>query len=206
MSISRRQLKGLGIEDEKAESIIEAHTEVTSRMQKEIDELNEKIKSLQADSDKLSAVQKELNELKSKTADYDDLKQKYEDEKEAFGNFKKKVEDQNAMNKVKDAYKALLKASNIDDKRLDAILKVTDFTEKKLGKDGKFENEENLVEAIKNEWKDFIVSEGKRGAGVETPPANTGGSALTKADIMAIKDTSERQKAIADNPKLFGLE
>jgi hypothetical protein len=29
---------------------------------------------------------------------------------------------------------------------------------------------------------------------------------MTKADIMKIKDTSERQKAIAENPELFGIQ
>ena len=38
-----------------------------------------------------------------------------------------------------------------------------------------------------------------------TPPPGNGGKTLTKDDIMKIKDTQERQKAIAENPALFGL-
>ena len=40
--------------------------------------------------------------------------------------------------------------------------------------------------------------------GTKTPPAGSG-QTLTKVDIMKIKDTEERQKAIAANPQLFGI-
>ena len=92
----------------------------------------------------------------------------------------------------------MLKAQNIDDKRIDSIIKVTDFTEKKLDKDGKFEHECDLVESIKNEWKDFVVTTENRGAPVSLPPANTG-KAITKEEIMKIKDTAEKKQAMLEN-------
>ena len=200
MSITRRFLKGIGITDEQADAIIEAHTSVTERMQAEIDGL----KPFKADAEKLSTVQKELDEATKKIADYEDVVKKYKDEVKAFEDFKKDIENQNSLNKVKDAYKALLTANNVDSKRIDTILKVTDFSNKSLNDKGKFENEKDLVDAIKTEWGDFIVTTEQRGAPVETPPANTG-SKMTKADIMKIKDTEARQKAIAENPELFGI-
>lgn len=200
MSITRSWLKGIGIEAEKVEAIIEAHTEVTTRMQAEIDEL----KPFKEDAKKLPKVQKELNEATEKIAKYEENEKKYQDEHKAFEDFKKEVETKEANAKLKDAYKALLKANNVDEKRYDAILKVTNFADLKLDDKGKFENEKELNEAIKADWKDFIVTTESKGQEVETPPAN-GGNKMTKEQIMAIKDTGERQKAIAENPELFGI-
>lgn len=194
MAFTRNFLKSLGLTDEQIQSVIEEHTSVTDALKK-----------YKEDAEKLPVVQKELDDLKKDTADYEAIKKQYADEKQAFEEFKKNVDSEKALNNVKSAYKALLKANNVDDKRIDSILKVTDFTEKKLNKDGKFENEKDLNEAIKTEWKDFIVKTETRGAEVETPPANNGGNKLTKADIMKIKDTEKRQQAIADNPELFGI-
>ena len=200
MSITRKFLKGIGVTDEQADAIIEAHTAVTERMQTEIDAL----KPFEADSKKLSQVQKELDEATQKIAKFGDIQKKFDDEHAAFEAFKKDVETKDAVNKVKEAYKALLKANNVDDKRFDTILKVTDVANLKLNENGKFDNEKELNEAIKTEWKDFIVTSESRGEHVENPPANSG-SKKTKEEIMKIKDTSERQKAIAENPELFGI-
>jgi hypothetical protein len=38
---------------------------------------------------------------------------------------------------------------------------------------------------------------------MKTPPAGSGTSTLTKEQIMAVKDTAERQRLIAANPQLF---
>lgn len=194
MAFTRSFLKSLALTDEQLQAVMEEHVAVTDAL-----------KQYKADAERLSEVQKELDDLKKSTADYESIKQQYADEKKAFEDFKRNVEAENARAKTRDAYKALLKAQNIDDKRIDAILKVTNFDEKKLGKDGKFENESDLVSAIKSEWNDFIVTKEERGAEIETPPANTGGKKLTKDDIMKIKDTAERQKAIAENPDLFNI-
>ena len=202
MSLTRSFLKSIGVEAEKVEAIIEAHAEVINRMQAEIDEL----KPFKVDAKKLPSVQKELDEAKKTIEESEDWKKKLEEEKKAFEEFKKEVEAKDTLNAVKDAYKAILKANNVDDKRFDAILKVTDFSELKLNDKGKFDNEKELAEAIKADWKDFIVNTGSKGEHVETPPAGNGGNLKTKEDIMKIKNASERQKAIAENPQLFGIE
>lgn len=201
MSITRKFLKGIGITDEQADAIIEAHTSVTERMQIEIDNL----KKFEEDAKKLPEVQKELDKATKMVADYEDLNKKYEDEKSAFEAFKKDIDAKNSLAAVKDAYKALLKSARVDDKRLDTIMKVTDFASLKLNKEGKFDNEKDLAEAIKTEWADFIVTKSERGEHVDTPPATGSGTKLSKEQIMKIKDTSERQKAIAENPELFGI-
>ena len=192
-----RKIIGDVCTDEMENSIIALHIGV-------VDPLKDELQTAKADAAKLETVQKELDDLKKTNKDYDELKTKYDDEHKAFEDFKKNVEETNSLNKLRDAYRSLLKEQNVDEKRIDAILKVTDFSEKKIGKDGRFEDEAELVKSIKDDWKDFIVTKENRGAQVETPPAN-GGKVKTREEIMKIKNTEERQKAIAENPELFGL-
>lgn len=201
MSITRKFLKGIGIEEDKIDAIIEAHTSVTERMQGEIDRL----KPFEAEAQKLTDVQKDLDDAKATIAKYAEIEKRYNEEHNAFEAYKKDIDAQNTLNRVKGRYKELLKANNIDEKRFDAILRVTDFSDKKLNKEGKFENEDALTEAIKKDYEGFIVSHENRGVEVANPPKTEGANKMTKEQILDIKDRKERQKAMAENPELFGI-
>ena len=102
------------------------------------------------------------------------------------------------------AYRKLLSGEGISEKRIDSILKVTDFSTMKRGKDGTLEGEDALKEAINKEWGEFKTTVSEKGAVVEKPP-QIGKATKTKDEIFAIKDTAERQKAIAENHELFGF-
>ena len=192
MSLTRKMLKGMGLTEEQVDSIIEEHTAVT-------DALKEKANQYEADAKKLADVQKELNDLK---AGGDDWKEKFDAEHKAFEDYKKDIESKAEISKVKDAYRALLKAQNVSEKRIDTIIKLTDFSGIKLTKEGKIANEDKVIESIQSEWSDLIPSEKEHGQKVETPPS--GGKTITREEIMKIKDTGKRQEAIANNPELFG--
>ena len=104
------------------------------------------------------------------------------------------------------AYTELLKSAGItSEKRIAKILKVDDIDSLEMGEDGNFKDADKLTERIKNEWAEFITTTETKGAETSTPPKNNGGSAMTKDDIMAIKDAGERQKAIIENHELFGI-
>lgn len=193
MSLTRKMLKGMGLTEEQVDSIIEEHTAVT-------DALKEQVNQYKKDAEGYQTAKKELDDLKSGG---DDWKEKYEAEHKAFEEFKKETEASAERAKVQDAYKALLKAQNVSEKRIDKIIKLTDLDALKLTKEGRIANEEKVIEDIKREWSDFIVSQSDRGTDVDTPPA-AGGKSMTKEQIMAIKDTSKRQQAISENLELFG--
>lgn len=192
MSLTRKMLKGMGLTEEQVDSIIEEHTAVT-------DALKEKANQYEADAKRLASVEKELNDLK---AGGDDWEEKYNAEHKAFEDYKKDIEGKAELDKVKAAYKALLKAQNVSEKRIDTIIKLTDFADLKLTKEGKIANEDKVVEKIKEEWSDLISKESEHGTDVETPPGNS--KTMTREEIMKIKDTSKRQEAIAQNLELFG--
>lgn len=170
MALTRKFLSALGIEAEKIDEIIDAHTETVNALKEERD-------GYKKDAEKLPGIQKELDALKEVGSNEDGYKQKYEDEHVAFENYKKDMAKKEETRQKQDAYRRLLVSSNIDESRIDAILKVTEFDN--IGfKDGKFENEDKLKESIDAEWAGFKKSSGSAGADVETPPAN--GGTMTK--------------------------
>ena len=178
---------------EKAQKIMDEHISVTNGLKDERDSFKEQ-------ADKAADIQKELDGIKGG----EDWKKKFEDEHKAFEDFKKQTAQNAETAKVSAAYRKLLADEGISEKRLDAILKVTDLSKMKLDKDGNLEDTENLKKAINDEWGEFRTTVTERGAQVDKPP-QTSKSKMTKDEIYAIKDAGQRQKAIAENHELFGF-
>ena len=197
-SFARKWLEGiLENEDlstkEKAQQIMDGHIAVTDGLKDERD-------SYKAEADKAADIQKELDGIKGG----EDFKKKYEDLKNEFEGFKKQTAQDAETAKARAAYRKLLADEGISEKRLDAILKVTDLTKVKLDKEGGIENADDLRKAINDEWGEFKTTVTEKGATVEKPP-QIGKAKMTKDEIYAIKDTDQRQKAIAENHELFGF-
>ena len=200
MAFTRKMLKAMGIEDEKIDQIIDAHSETVDALKADRDTYKE-------DAAKLAAVQKELDELKAKGDD--GYKAKYEAEKAAHDALKADIAAKETKKAKTDAYRELLKGANIDEKRIATILRAEAPTIDKieLDADGKIKNAEQYTASIKSDWADFVVTQSAKGTNTATPPANGGAaSTKTKEDILKIKDAGERQKAIAENPTLFGID
>lgn len=190
---SRSFLKSIGLTDEQVTAVMDEHVSVTDALKQQRD-------AFKADAEKVPALNQQIAALEAEKG----YKKKYEDEHTAHEALKQKIVDDEAAAKVKAAYRQLLVDEKVSDKHLDTVLQFTDFSGMKLDKDGKLENEKELREAGRQKWGDFIVTTSERGAHVSTPP--TGGKAVkTKEEIFAIKDTAERQKAIAENHELFGF-
>ena len=202
MALTRKFLSALGIEADKVDEIINAHTETVDALKHERD-------SYKADAEKLPEVQKELNSIKEQAAKNDGknpFEVKYNAIKEEFENYKKEQTAKETKAKKADAYRAILKEAGVSEKRIDAVLRVSDIDDLKLDKDGAVEGKDALLESIKKDWSDFIVTQGTQGAKTPNPPANGGGKTYkSKEEIYAIKDTAERQKAIYENRELFGI-
>lgn len=201
MAVTRSFLKGMGLTDEQVSAIIEEHSNTVNGLKEARD-------AYKADAEKVAGLEKEIETLKANNGD--DWKDKYNTLKQTFDDFKAETASREKSEKIKAAYTQLLKAANVDEKRIDAILKITDFSDKTLDENGKFANESELAEQIKSEWGAFIQQTGTKGTPVETPPDNHGGATMTKADIYAKDEhgrykmsTAERQKALASNPDLM---
>lgn len=198
MALTRRALKAMGLTEEQVDSIVEMHTEVT-------DDLKTKLKAAQEKADNYDTVKKELDGIKAKGSD--DYKQKYDDEHRAFEDFKKSVENEKAFETKKSVFTEIAKKVKVSEKRINSIIRLEkDYIDKlELDKEGKLKSDSEAVEKfIKENYDEYIVTSNKQGANTETPPNNTGGT-MTKEEILKIKDTTERQKAIAENSELFGI-
>ena len=195
MAFTRTWLKSVTKDDEMVNAIMEEHVSV-------VDGLKAKMDSLKEQAEKAADLQKQLEGLQGG----ENWQEKFEKEHKAFDDFKKKVESEAEAEKVKTAFRELLSDEKISGSkdRINAIIRATDFSGMKLGKDGKLEREDEIRKAINSEWGEFKTTVTERGATVEKPP-QVGKSTKTKEEIFAIKDTAERQKAIAENHELFGF-
>ena len=171
------------------------------------EDLTESVKTLKADLEKAererdtykAKAPKEGEETVSKE-DYDKLKNEYAD-------YKADITAKTTRAEKENAFRELLKSVGVSEKRLNAIIKVSDIDGLELDKDGKIKDADKHTETVKTEWADFIETTTTQGANTANPPANTGkGTTKTKEEIMAIKDTATRQAEIAKNPSLFGIK
>jgi len=175
--------------------IIDGHTDSISALRDEISELKEKVSTYKSDAEKLPDVQKELQTLKDATADgrdYDKLKQEYED-------YKADVEAKRTKAAKSAAFMEIVKDAGItSDKAIAKVLKYTNFDEIELDDKGKVVDAKERMKAVKEEWSELVSTTTVSGAKTETPPAHNGGTGMTKEEIMKIKDTTERQKALRE--------
>lgn len=169
---TRKFLATLGIEDDKADEIISRHSEVVNEIKSERDELKSK-------AEELDEVQKQLNKYKKaeeeaeKNAEKDPYKVKYEAIKEEYENYKKEILNKETTAKKTEAYRNLLKDAGVSDKRIDAVLKVSDIESLEFDDEGKVKDADKITESIKTEWSDFIQTTGQQGASVANPPTQT---------------------------------
>lgn len=213
MALTRKWLATLGIEAEKIDEIISAHAESLEAVKSDRDkykaEVDDAKSATETKSGELAAVQKELDELKKQVeADAKDREGKdYDKLKEEFDKYKAEQAEKETKAAKEKALKELLSDMKMSDKGVAQVLKWMGVSKVDLDEDGKIKDAVTLRKSIKEDWGDYIKTEGAQGAHTSTPPngGGGGGNAKTKAEIMKIKDAKERQQAIAENPSLFGL-
>lgn len=201
MALTRKFLASKGIDADVIDEIITAHTETISGLKDELDKAN----AFKAKAEKLDSVEKELNDLKEEAAknggkDYATLKKEFDE-------YKADVAKKETRSLKEAAYKEVLKDAGIPEKHWAKILKYSDVDGVELDDKGQLKTKADILKSVKEEWSDHIETKGQNGANTSTPPAGNGGGAKkTREEILKIKDTFERQQAIADNPEVFGIK
>lgn len=152
----------MGIEDKAIESIIEAHSETVNGLKAERDKYKEQ-------AEKVPDLQRQLEEAQAAGNGSDEWEQKYNEEHQAFEDFKAQVATEKADAEKAQAYRGMLMAAGIDPKRIDAIMRVTDLSGVEM-EDGKLKEAGKLEEAAKEEWADFVVKTFTKGSNPATPP------------------------------------
>ena len=204
MSLSRKFLIAMGIEEDKVDEIVKAHSETVAGLKDEIEKYKSEAGNLEEVKAELAKAKEELkavgDDAKYKVK-YDEIKAEYDKYKSDIANKETKA------NKTK-AFSDMLKEAGIGAKRIDKILAVSgkEIDAIEFDEEGNPKEKETLLKTIKDDWGDFIEKETKQGAKTPKPPASTGGGKMTVDEIRAISDPMERQKAMLENPELFGIE
>ena len=198
MSLTRKMLKAMGIEEEKIDQIIEAHSETVDSLKADRDSYKE-------DAEKLKDVQKELDDMKAKGDD--GWKEKHDALKAEFDQYKNDVQAKETKAAKEAAYRSVLKDANLSEKGIEKAIKYADWDKIELDTDGKLKGANDHIKAARDEWAEYVTTTTTTGAKTSTPPANNGtGTGKTKEEIMAIKDGAVRRAEMAKNPHLFGLD
>lgn len=183
---------------EAVDKIIDGH--VTS-----VNALREDVAKYKADAEKLPTVQKELDDMKANTND--SWKEKYDNLKGEFDQYKNDVQAKETKAAKEAAYRAILKDANLSEKGIEKAIKYAEWDKIELGEDGKLKDANDHIKAVREEWAEYVTTTTTTGARTSTPPANNGGkTGKTKEEIMAIRDPAVRQAEIAKNPEAFGLK
>ena len=194
MALTRKFLSALGIDAEKVDEIIAAHSETVESLKEqrdsfkaeadklsaltaERDSLKEEMrKAADASDEKYNALKAELDKAKSDhdalQAEYDKAKSDNESLQNAFDSYKADVSAKETKVKIENAYRDILREVGISEKRINSIVRITNFDDMKLNEKGGLEDADTLKESVKNDWADFIVTEREKGAEVPTPPNN----------------------------------
>jgi hypothetical protein len=168
MALTRKLLAALGIEDDKIDQIIEAHTETTDALKKQRD-------GFKVTADKVADLEKELETAKANAGDSDGFKAKFEAEHKAFEDFKADLKAREAHDAKANAARAYLKEKGIGDKSLGLALKALGADIDALELDGdSIKDAKSLDDALAGDLAQLVTTTTTKGADTSTPPANEG--------------------------------
>lgn len=196
MALTRKFLSALGIEAEKIDEIIGAHTDT-------IEGLKDELAKVKADAAKLPEVQKELDDLKAKPDD--GWKDKYDAARKELADYKESIANEKALAAKKAAYQELCKDAGLSENGITKAVKYADLDSVELDDAGKIKDGKSLIKSIREEWPEHIVKDSTSGAKTATPPG--GGSAGLKSREEIYKkdehgrfvlDAAQRQQALSE--------
>ena len=203
MAITVKYLEDLGVEKEVAEKIFAERSKEIEADKAKREKLETELKEK---TDSLDNLSKEFEDLKANNASAEEYKSKYE----------ALVADNEAKAKQAEADRILAEKTENINKRFEAVVGEKKFSHNAIKADylKKFgealELEENKSLSDEQVFHNLIKDDATAFTGVTAvklaggTPQGNGTKYTSKADIMAIKDRTERRNAIAQNLELFG--
>ena len=165
MALTRKFLEALGIEQAKIDEIISAHTEVTDSLKADRDSYKEKAEKYDQTKTELDKAKSELDKVNK-----DEYKTKYESLEAEFNKYKTDIAEKEVKGRKEEAYKKMLKEIGVNEKSIDAILRVKDLNTIKLDDKGEIVDVDTLKESEKKDWEGFIIESEVHGQDPSTPP------------------------------------
>ena len=166
MSLSRTDLKLIGLNDDQIESVIAAHSETVSALKQKYSDLESKYNAAKETADRLPAVQKELDDLRK------------EDYKGKYDNLFASVEKGKARAAKETAVKAYYEGKNIRGQNLTIAMRGTDLDALQLDDSGNLADTAALDALVDGDFRPLVtsarrtVSSGGTLAGHSDPPQN----------------------------------
>ena len=217
MALTRRMLTAMGIEAEKIDQIIEAHTESTEALKAKAEEEKAKADELREKASKVPDLEGQIEALKA-ADESDEWKAKYEQAKSdadkakadadklqgeidslnaakdklqgEFDAYRGDVANEKANAEKLELYKGLLREIGLDEKRVEKAARLKGLDELEV-EDGKLKGYDELKASEAEEWAEFIPqSQGTHGQSVPNPPK--GGSVPEGADPEIAKMLQQR--------------
>lgn len=196
MAFTRKFLSALGIEADKIDEIISAHTEVTDGLKNERDKYK-------ADAEKVDEITKERDKYKSEAEKNGGNSEKYDKLKKEFDDYKAEIKEKETRTAKEKAYRDML-ADVLDDKGITKAVKYAEWDKIELDDDGKLKDASEHIKSVQEEWSDYKLTKSREGSNTP-PPAKSGGSIAvkTKEEIYKMENgryvlsASERQAELA---------
>lgn len=190
--------------DSAIKEIIAGHTASVDALKEKITNLEDANKTAETTKTELEKAKKDLKTAQDALKAAEPYKEQYENEHKAFEAFKTETVTKETKLKSDAAFTSWLKAQGYSDAGIAKIVKYGGFTPE-FDDGGNITNADSLLQSVSAEWGEYHNSDVKvEGVQTAQPPATKAGG-MTKEEIMSIKDTTARQKAIAENPEMFGL-
>lgn len=182
MALTRKFLKAMGIEDEKIEQIIEAHTETMSG-------LKDSLEKAEAAAKDLPDVQKELDTVKAdlEAVRKDGWKDKHDTLKKEFEDYKKGVTAKETKAAKEAAARAYYQEKGITGKALEIALRGSgaEIEAVELSENGKIKDAKALDALIEGTFSGLVSTTTTKGAETATPPAAGGSSSKNEPNTRA---------------------
>ena len=121
--------------------------------------------------EEIDALTEEKQTAQDSATTAEKWKTKYEALKDEFNTYKSDQTAKETRSAKERAYRELLKAAGVTEKRIDSVVRVSDLDGLELDDKGAIKDADKLTESIKTEWADFIPTTTTQGAQTATPPA-----------------------------------
>lgn len=191
--MKREFLRGLGIDEEHIPKILDEHHDGVREYKDSANKVTDLEAQLQTANDELSKRDTQIEDLKASTTGNEELQKQLDEFKTTNANYEEELKRTKLDNAIK-----LAVAKDANDPN--DVLTLLDKEGLELDGDTVKGLDDKLTALRESKAYLFEQPKGKTG---RTPADGNPPQALSKDQIMGIKDPQERQKAIRENMNLF---
>lgn len=208
MSLTRKALKAMGLTDEQIDSVIEMHTDTISGLKDKLEVAENNVENVEKLKAEVEKYKNELEKANKAITESEKLKEQYKNTKSEYEKYKGEIAAKETKAAKEKAAREYYKSKGINDDNMPIAMRGSrsEIDAMELDEKGKIKDTKVFDDLIKGDYAKLISRTETKGADTQIPPPNANGKVTkTKAEIMAIKDASERIQAIKDNPDVFGI-